>query len=173
LMLLFVLGVILIAVELFIFPGILVPGVLGAVLVIGTLFMAMVDDLAFDDNGVRGWDSDQAWDFIMRPAINLAVGLLGSVALSLLMMRYLPDVPLFNKMVMKGSLDSGNSSNITESEGARIGLQGSAITDLRPVGKGDFDGKLLEITAVKGFVSAGTEVKITSEDGLRILVEEV
>lgn len=173
LMLLFVLGVILIAVELFIFPGVLVPGVLGAVLIMGTLFMAMVDDFAFDDNGVRGWDSDQAWDFIMRPAINLAIGLLGSVALSLLMMRYLPDVPLFNKMVMKGSLDSGNSSNITESEGTRVGLQGSAITDLRPVGKGDFDGKVLEITAANGFVPSGTEVKITSEDGLRLLVEEV
>lgn len=89
------------------------------------------------------------------------------------MMRYLPDVPLFNKMVMKGSLDSGNSSNITESEGTRVGLQGSAITDLRPVGKGDFDGKVLEITAANGFVPSGTEVKITSEDGLRLLVEEV
>ncbi|MEJ6778428.1 MAG: hypothetical protein QNK86_03035, partial [Akkermansiaceae bacterium] len=44
LMLLFVLGVILIIVELVILPGMIVPGVIGAILVLGTLFMAMVDE---------------------------------------------------------------------------------------------------------------------------------
>jgi membrane-bound serine protease (ClpP class) len=173
LMLLFVLGVALVLVELFLLPGTFIPGLAGAALILGSLLMAMVDDLAFDDNSVRGWDADEAWNFVTKPTLNLAIGLVGAIALSLLMMRYLPDIPLFNKMVMSGALASGDASATSGSEGIHLGIQGVTTTDLRPAGKGEFDGMVLDITAANGFITEGTQVKITSEDGLRILVEEV
>ncbi|MFK7910492.1 MAG: nodulation protein NfeD [Akkermansiaceae bacterium] len=173
LMLLFGVGVLLVIVELLVVPGTFIAGISGAVLILGSLLMAMVDDLAFDDNTVRGWDAEQAWDFVARPTLNLAIGLVGAIALSLVMMRYLPDIPLFNKMVMSGSLVTGDASETSGSEGIHLGLQGVTVTDLRPAGKGEFDGKVLDITAANGFITEGTDVKITSEDGLRTLVEEV
>ena len=175
LMLLFLLGVVLIVFELFILPGMIVPGVIGGILVLGTLFFAMVDGFAFDDNAVRGWDAAGALDFINRPALNLAVGLLGSTVLMMLMMRYLPNAPLFNRLVMNKVLASGDSTgldSVSGGTGEHVGLRGVSITDLRPAGKGDFDGRVLDVTAANGFIAEGKHIVVSAEDGLRILVNE-
>ncbi|MGJ8676979.1 MAG: NfeD family protein [Akkermansiaceae bacterium] len=180
LMFLFLLGAVLIIVELALLPGMLVPGILGVLLVIGTLFFSMVDSFAFDDNSVRGWDSTQAWEFIKRPSLNLAIAVIGSTILMLLMMRFLPQLPLMNSLIIKKELNTGDSmadtADISSSSAAstkHLGLRGLAVTDLRPAGKGEFDGMILDITAANGFISSGKEVVVLSEDGLRVLVEEV
>ena len=175
LMLLFLLGVILVVFEFFILPGMIVPGVIGGILVLGTLFFAMVDGFAFEDNTVRGWDAAGALDFINQPALNLAVGLLGSTVLMMLMMRYLPNAPLFNRLVMNKVLASGDSTgldSVSGGTGEHVGLRGVSVTDLRPAGKGDFNGRVLDVTAANGFIAEGKHIVVSSEDGLRILVNE-
>jgi len=172
LMALFVLGVILVIVEIFILPGLLVPGFVGGAMILISLFFAMVDEFAFEDNKVRGWDSENAWEFVDGPAMSLAIGLAGSMVLSLLMMRFLPSIPLFNRLVMVKELEQGAGMGGSASLGSRDGMSGITTTALRPAGKGEFDGDTLDITAENGFIDSGINVKIVSEDGLRILVEE-
>jgi len=175
LMLLFLLGVTLIIFELFIMPGLFFPGIIGGLLVLGTLFMAMVDGFAFEDNDILGWDAEGAMDFINRPALNLAIGLLGSTILMLMLMRILPDMPLFNRMVMSKELSRGDSTgldSVSGGTGEHVGLRGVTLTGLRPAGKGDFKGRILDITALSGYIEAGKQVVVVSEDGVRILVEE-
>jgi len=175
LMLLFIIGVVLVIVELVVLPGMIVPGVIGAILILGSLLMAMVDDFAFDDNAARGWDSVNAWDFINGPALNLAIGLIGSTILMILMMRYLPNIPFFNRMVMSKALVNGNATEEgtpSGGTGEHVGMRGVTTTGLRPSGKGDFSGQTLDITAASGFITSGKQVAVVSEDGLRILVEE-
>lgn len=172
LMALFVLGVILVIVEIFILPGLLVPGLVGGAMIVISLFFAMVDEFAFEDNKVRGWDSENAWEFIDGPAMSLAIGLAGSVVLSLLMMRFLPSIPLFNRLVMAKELEQGAGMGGSARLGRRDGMSGITTTALRPAGKGEFEGETLDITAENGFIDSGKNVKIVSEDGLRILVEE-
>lgn len=172
LMALFVLGVILVIVEFFILPGMVVPGVVGSIMIVVSLFFAMVDDFAFEDNRVRGWDSENALNFINAPALALSIGLLGSVALVLLMMRYLPSAPLFNRLVMSKELAYGAA--LGGADGMAITHEtsiGVTTTDLRPAGKGEFGGEVLDITAANGFIESGETVRIVSEDGMRILVE--
>jgi len=145
-------------------------------LVIGTLFVAMIDGFAFEDNDIRGWDAAGALDFINRPALNLAIGLLGSTVLMMLMMRYLPGAPLFSRLVMSKVLVNGDSTgldSVSGGTGEHVGLKGLATTDLRPAGKGDFNGRRLDVTAVSGFIAEGKEIIVSSEDGLRILVKEI
>ena len=114
-------------------------------------------------------------DFINRPALNLSFGLLGGTVLMLLMMRFLPDMPLFNRMVMSKELAGGDSTgldSVSGGTGEHIGLRGVTLTGLRPAGKGDFNGRILDVTAMSGYIEAGKQVVVISEDGVRILVEE-
>ena len=137
--------------------------------------MAMVDGFAFEDNDILGWDAEGAMDFINRPALNLAIGLLGSTILMLMLMRILPDMPLFNRMVMSKELSRGDSTgldSVSGGTGEHVGLRGVTLTGLRPAGKGDFKGRILDITALSGYIEAGKQVVVVSEDGVRILVEE-
>lgn len=173
LMALFLLGVILVIVELFLLPGLLVPGIIGGILILVSLFVAMIDELAYEDRQLEGWSSDGIFELIDGPAMNLAIGLFGSAALAMLMMRYLPSIPLFNRLVMSKELESGDSLTEAGGDSPRIGLTGEAMTDLRPAGKGMFDGEVLDVTAANGFISEGARIKVQSEDGLRVMVEEV
>jgi len=172
LMALFVLGVVLVIVEFFILPGIMIPGIVGAVLILVSLFFAMVDEFAFEDNRVRGWDSADAWKFIDAPAMALAVGLTGALIVILLMMKYLPSMPLFNRLVMQKELTGGDGSGFGTSKESTLGLKGVTLTALRPAGKGEFAGEVLDITAANGFIESGKPVEVVSEDGVRILVAE-
>ena len=171
LMVLFVIGVILVIVEFFILPGMLVPGIFGAVLVLSSLFLAMVDEFAFEDNDVRGWDAKNAWDFIQGPSLALLIGLTGAMILIAISMKFLPNAPLFSRLVMNKQLSTGAAMDESATQEKRVGLVGKATTDLRPAGKGEFAGKVLDITAATGFITSGEDVVITSEDGMRILVE--
>ena len=173
LMVLFVIGAILLIVEFFVLPGMVVPGILGAIMVLASLFLAMVDEFAFEDNDVQGWDSANAWDFIQGPSLALLIGLSGSMILIALSMRFLPNVPIFNKLVMSKELSNGAAMDEPVAQGERAGLAGKATTDLRPAGKGVFDGEVLDVTAANGFITSGQDIVITEEDGMRILVKIV
>lgn len=172
LMVLFVIGAILLIVEFFVLPGMIFPGIVGGIMVLVSLFLAMVDEFAFDDNTVRGWDSANAWEFINGPSLALALGLLGAVLLILLMMKFLPNAPVFNRLVMSNELTKGSGIENASTHGERVGLAGITTTDLRPAGKGEFDGKVLDVTAANGFIASGKGIVITAEDGMRILVKE-
>ena len=103
------------------------------------------------------------------------LALLGSTVLMMLMMRYLPGAPLFNRLVMSKVLVNGDSTgldSVSGGTGEHVGLQGLATTDLRPAGKGDFNGRILDVTAANGFIAEGKEIIVSSEDGVRILVKE-
>ncbi|BDS04984.1 serine protease [Oceaniferula spumae] len=172
LMVLFIIGVILVIVEFFVLPGTLIPGIVGGVMVLVSLFLSMVDGFAFDDNRIRGWDSENAWNFITGPSLALAAGLIGAVILILLMMRFLPSAPIFNRLVMSRELVKGSGIETATTQSDRLGQKGKTITDLRPAGKGEFDGTVLDITAANGFIASGQDVVIISEDGMRIQVKE-
>jgi len=173
LMVLFIIGIVLVIVEFFVLPGMIVPGLIGGILVLTSLFFAMVDEFAFEDNRVRGWDSTDAWDFIQGPSLALLIGLTGAMVLVILMMKFLPNAPLFNRLVMSKELVNGAAMDSSESQGEHVGLTGKTTTDLRPAGKGEFGGQLLDITSATGFIDSGEDVVITAEDGMRILVEAV
>lgn len=169
----FVLGVALVLVELFVLPGTIVPGLIGALLAGGALLFAMVDRfeagrLGAEENFVSALARLLVW-----PSISLAIGLLGSVVLMMLMMRYLPEAPLFRGLVLDESL-AGGAGAVAGGRGGEplIGRTGVALTDLRPGGKAEIAGRRLSVTT-DGFVAAGSTVRVVDESAFRVLVEKV
>jgi len=173
----FVLGVILIILELFIFPGLIFPGVIGALLAGGALLFAMVDKIDF---GGLGDASNQVGAFLSLlrwPVISLSIGVIGSTILMILMMRFLPRAPLFRRLVLQKEL-AGGAGFATGEAGALggkrpiVGMSGVALTDLRPTGKAEIDGRRLNVTC-DGFIEAGSRVRVVDESDFRILVENL
>lgn len=54
-----------------------------------------------------------------------------------------------------------------------VGKEGIASTDLKPVGKGSFDGILLDVRSERGYVTKGTAVRISRIHENSIMVQEV
>ncbi len=172
---LLVLGLILIGVEVFIFPGALIPGVVGAVLVLSALGLAMVDRVDFEWKW-SGLPSAGTWGSLLKSAFATAVlGLVGGLVLVLLGMRYFPETRLGSRLVLKEAIASGSALKATEQTSNKnyIGLEGESQTDLVPSGKGSFGGEYLDIVTNGEFIGKGEPVRITKHEGSRIVVERV
>lgn len=161
--LLFLLGVVLIAVELFIFPGLILPGLIGACLVLISLLKAMVDRYPTDP-------VIPTLPMIQLPLTNLLIGMGASVIGMALVARYLPHSPLARVLV----LDSTNPAPLPVAQTApSLGTVGRTLSYLRPVGTADFGGAPVEVCTEGEFIPAGTEVRVLRVEGNRIVVEAV
>ncbi|MCF6311049.1 MAG: hypothetical protein L3J39_01220 [Verrucomicrobiales bacterium] len=183
---LLVLGLVLIAVEIFILPGTLLPGLIGGILVVASLTMAMVDRFDFQFHRLGEAHAPSLGDLLNGPIFTLAIGLLGAIGLGVLLMRLLPRDRRLGGLVLVESLASGASlEEMGEIQGAAegkagakqsdtlVGRCGVVSADLRPAGKGVFDGQLLDIVADGEFIEQGVEVRIALQQGPRLVVERV
>ncbi|TKD70174.1 NfeD family protein [Pseudalkalibacillus hwajinpoensis] len=149
-LLLLLVGVILIVVEIFI-PGFGIFGVLGAVGIVASIVLA----------------SGQSMQYVLL-AVLIAVAV--TVGGSYLFIRIFGSKGFFKKIILSDSTksDKGYVSNTTRNE--LVGLEGVAVTPLRPSGIADFGDERLDVVTEGGFLSAGTEVKIIKTNGSRVIV---
>lgn len=54
-----------------------------------------------------------------------------------------------------------------------VGMEGEALTDLRPVGVARFEGKRMDVTSELGLITRGTRVRISAIEGATIKVREI
>ncbi|MBI24508.1 MAG: hypothetical protein CMN05_13120 [Roseibacillus sp.] len=172
---LFFLGVILVAVELFLIPGTGVTGILGVLCMLGALLLGTVDKIDWNDWKVGDF-SGNLLDLLRGPALTLGAGLLGGCTLVLLLMRFLPDTPIFRALITKQELAGGASLDdeaAVAGSGKRVGWTGEALTDLRPSGKVVLSGEEFDVVADGAFISKGAKVRVLEQDGMRIVVGEI
>jgi membrane-bound serine protease (ClpP class) len=55
----------------------------------------------------------------------------------------------------------------------QLGLSGTAQTTLRPAGKAEFEGQVLDVVTQGDYIDPGTSIRVVGVDGLRVIVERV
>jgi membrane-bound serine protease (ClpP class) len=170
----FVIGVALIVVELFVFPGHILPGLLGLACLFGALIYTMA-----------GWDTTvpEGGTFPVRFADyaaalwNLAIAFGGAIAIILLLMRFFPTSGPFAWLVLKSAV--GGEQVAIEGQGQvkasaiSPGMTGTTRSALRPYGHVDFNGTQLEAMVMGDYLPFGTEVRVLEIQGGKIVVERV
>ena len=170
---LFVIGIALIGVEIFVIPGFGVAGITGVLLLVGAVVFSMFDGVTWQTYQWGGSDEVSFADALRKPTMNLAIGIFGSLFLLFLMMKFLPKVSFIDKTMLPSSLGRGNGGDQEAGVGALSGKAGIAVTDLRPNGKAEVDGKLLEVLADGVFLDKGELVRVISDDGMGVIVKRV
>lgn len=94
---------------------------------------------------------------------------LGSTILAIGVVIY----SLRSKSWKKLALESKNEGKFNEgmTHDLKEEMEGLAISNLRPMGKGEFEGKEYEVSTLGGFVDSGTKIKIIKVDHLKVFVE--
>ncbi|MCK6459298.1 MAG: hypothetical protein L6Q95_05330 [Planctomycetes bacterium] len=166
-MVLFLVGVGLLVVEIFVLPGFGVAGFLGLACVFVAIGLAAIPD-------VTGKDEIPVpkSDLLVDMAKHFLAGALGSIALAFLLARYLPRVPLFRGLALAPAAPQTGSA-VAMAPGpphALVGATGVAETQLRPAGRARIDGKHLDVVAEGGFVQPGTAVRVVAVRGNVITV---
>jgi membrane-bound serine protease (ClpP class) len=172
--LLFVIGLLLVAVEIFILPGTIVFALTGALLMLGALAWSMVDY----------WPSeplDISADMFAGPLINVAVGVILALVIFFLIIRFLPRGGLWGRMVLEAAVggEPGGTRPLFspamdgEAADTLVGQLGMAVTALYPSGQVEVGGRRYEASLVVGFAEAGTTVRVRRRREFGLEVEVV
>jgi len=165
--LLFLLGIVLLAVEIFVLPGFGVTGVSGIILMLLGLSLVVV----------KQWPQTSEEYMVLGRNFGIFTGgLLFSILGAFAVARFLPSLPMFHWLMLpppdEETSDAGGSLPPASSP-SLLGAVGTAVTELRPVGRACFGDDYIDVTTESGFVDAGKRVQIIEIDGLRVVVKPV
>jgi len=172
-MLLFLLGVVLVFVELLFFPGVLVFAIVGLVSMIVGLLWGMADVWP-------GEAFELTPEMFVTPAYNLALGLFLAVGLIAIVARLLPRSLFWDRFVLRsavggtarrepGAAEAGGEPS--KAGGADVGSVGVVVTDLHPVGRVEIDGRRYEARAAVGEIPAGRKIRVVKRGDFVLIVE--
>ena len=161
--LLFVIGIILIMIEIFVIPGFGVAGVVGILLLITGLVLSLLDNVVFDFENVSSADTGRA---IMTVLTGVILGMAGMIWLS----GRIGKKGIFRKIALQTDLENAFSSTVLTS---LTGKTGVAHTVLRPSGKVCIEGEIYDGIAEIGFVEKGTNVRVVRFENAQVYVEMI
>ncbi len=163
----FIIGIILVAVELFVLPGFGVAGISGIVLVVAGLALGMVDTQGFEMGNFPVRDLTVAL-FIVIIASFI------SLTLSFWISRKLFTTTTFGELALTATQSSDDGyTSAQESYTQMIGVEGVAKTVLRPSGKILIDDETYDATSESGFIEKGEPVKVTSYINAQLFVRKI
>jgi membrane-bound serine protease (ClpP class) len=155
----FVVGALLVTIELMLFPGVMLLAVIGTAMMLGSLLFAMVDYFPGDP-----WVPTT--DMLVRPAINLGIAVILSTLIISLLARYFPSLPLFRRLVL--------ATNATPAEAppdrVKVGETGVALSILRPAGRAEFSGHIVDVVTDGEFLDPGAALRVVEVTGSRVVV---
>lgn len=167
--LLFVVGIILIAMEIFVLPGFGVCGITGIIAVVVSLAFAMVDNAE-----LFHWDGTLNLEPVLMPLgiviISSAVAIFGSVWL----VKKLYETRSFDHIALRQSL-TGEEGFVGVVSGLEslVGQEVTVFTDMRPSGKvRTADGRIFEASMkYGGYAVKGQTLKVVSTEQGRLYCE--
>jgi membrane-bound serine protease (ClpP class) len=152
------LGVLLLALEVFVIPGTSVAGIGGILALVAGLGMALVG---------AGATVSVIISALGRVAISILLAMAGAFAL----LRMLPHLPFGRRLVLEAGMQAElGYVSAPDSDHRWLGRTGTALSPLRPAGIADIDGARVDVVSDGGFIDAGTAIEVTRVDGNRVVV---
>ena len=178
----FVLGVVLVAVELFWLPGTLIIGMVGVVCMLVALVMGMTDiypDMPWFPAGEGKGDSmpqvegiDFALPDFSKPIRDLTIAFLLSIPVIWALAKYLPHTTLFANFASDTASGVESVAAVAAAVDSRLGQVGEATTPLHPGGKAMFGDDMCTVVTQGEMIAAGAHVKVIGHRGSDLLVIE-
>lgn len=170
-LLVFGLGVVLVALELFFFPGVVVLALTGLLLMFGSLVWSMADLWPNQPIAVA-WSADA----FLAPLRTLGLGIVIAATLALLLARFIPKGWFWQHLAVaeagQGSAQvAGGAPTIAGELNVLVGRQGVAVTSLFPSGQVEIEGRRYEARLEVGFAPAGTRVLVKGATDFGLVVE--
>ena len=168
----FLLGVLLVLVEIFFFPGTVVFALSGLALMFGSLLWTMVD---YWPSGEGGEGVVLSPEMFAEPLVHLIFGVSIAFAGALIVSRLLPGSWVERKLVLETAAggDSRTIRAARESTLPKSGTEGVALTPLHPGGRVEIAGQRYEAHCSVGMIERGAAIRVVSSSDFELIVEAV
>ncbi|MEK7449892.1 MAG: NfeD family protein [Planctomycetota bacterium] len=163
---LFILGILLLTVELFVLPGFGVAGIGGIILILVSLVLSM-QNFTLPDPQIAPWQVE----ILQKNVLIVAGSFFAALVTFLLLLKFLPNTPFLSRLVLRTEEQTQSGFTITLPEQETfIGQKGTALTTLRPSGKIKIGEKLLDAVADGEFVEKNETVEVIRTEGTHLVV---
>lgn len=164
-LIIFGVGILLIALEIFVIPGFGIAGISGLTLTLGSLILVMLNNDMFDFSFV-------GMDQIFMAIITTLMGLVGAVIVMALGGVRLANSRVFQRISLPDvqETNKGYSSSFYKSK-SLVGKSGTAYTILRPSGRIEIDGDMYDAYTRGEYIEQGVEVVVISDEGTSLKVK--
>ncbi len=165
--LVFLVGLILLALEVFVIPGFGVAGISGIFLIIIGLTLSLIGNVGFDFTGVP---MNGVIKSLITVIISIFLGLIGSFYFG----RKVLTSNIFGHLALE-TVQNSNEGFTASYEDVKqmIGKKGIAYTILRPAGKIMIDNDLYDATALNGFIDKGELIEVVKYETSSLFVKKV
>lgn len=162
----FVVGIILIGIELVVIPGFGFLGISGAAMAVISLILVMLNNDVFDFSLVP-------MDQIFIATATTIGGLVGSFVLLFLGGIQLANTNFFHRVALLGEQKSSDGYTAKFRSGSLLGAKGVAHTVLRPSGRVQIEGEVYDAITQGEYLVKNDEIEVISEEGTSLLVKKI
>jgi membrane-bound serine protease (ClpP class) len=159
--LVFAIGLILVALEMMFFHSAGFLGVVGLFMMLGSLVWSLAD---IWPGGPAHWGTT-----FIKPLDQVGLGVLIAVVLGAALAKLLPDSWFFDKLTVRSTVSS-TSQSLPAEAAAVVGKPAEAATALAPSGYVIVDGRRYEAFCETGFVEKGVALRVVGVDNFRLIV---
>jgi len=166
-MLIFLVGVALIFVEMFLMPGTFIFAGAGALLMLGSLLWGMADIWPSDGFSVSP-------GVFLKPAYTISLGFLITLALFAAVMKFLPSTSLWGSLALEAEIrETASTPAAQERASVGVGDAGVVVSPLRPTGTVEVGGRRFEARSEIGELDAGTPIRVVRRGDFVLIVEKL
>lgn len=165
----FIIGVILILVEIFVIPGFGVAGISGIVLMFVSLVLSLINNINFDFENVE-------LKHVGVAVTTVVIGVFGGFIISLYLGNKLFSAQkgMFRNLSLKSIQDVNDGFVCIETGMFQLkGKTGISKTVLRPAGKILVDGEVFDAVASTGFIDKDVKIIVSKVEATQLYVDKV
>jgi membrane-bound serine protease (ClpP class) len=161
----FVIGVVLLLVEVFVLPGFGIAGVSGAILVLGSLTLMMLGNDNLDFTFVPA-------ERIVKAVTVTFGGLLASIAVLLFGGVRFAQSNLFARVALQATQKREEGFTSKFNEKSLMHREGTAFTVLKPSGRVEIDGEIYDAMAREHYINVGERIVVVDDSGNTLKVKK-
>ncbi|MFA7409710.1 MAG: NfeD family protein, partial [Bacteroidales bacterium] len=164
--LLFIVGIVLLLVEIFALPGFGVAGISGIVLIITGLSLSLIENVLFDFSQVHLGKAVRSFAYV---TLLVFLALIGSIWISSKLFTNSPFAWLALRRTAQR--EEGFVSSPADIRNL-IGQEGEAFSILRPAGKVMVNGQVFDAVADTSWIEKGAKVVVVKQEASQIYVRK-
>jgi membrane-bound serine protease (ClpP class) len=166
--LVFLVGLVLLALEIFVIPGFGIAGISGIILILLSLTLAVIDNIVFEFEGAG------AFVLVAKVFIRIVITVIVSFLLSLWVSKKIGTSGFFKGIALDAKQNTNEGFiSIDMHQKDMLGKTGLAWTVLRPSGRIKVDNEIFDAKAEIGFIDKGDQVKVVRDEAGQLYVIKI
>jgi membrane-bound serine protease (ClpP class) len=160
--LIFILGVVLLMVEIFFIPGFGLLGILGILAILTSVILSLVGNIP----SVGSPD-------IFRAVQTVALSLIFTIVFAIPIFKYLPKTTAWTRLVLKSEQKTEAGFRATPGEYEQLlGKTGIALSTLRPSGTALIETSRITVVSNSEFIEKNSRIEVVQVEGNRVVVRK-